>query len=390
MRTYAIINPIFNRKKIKLSKDDSALIQLEIIFVDQSKMYISTGIYLHPGQWDAKHHCVINLNTAGQTNKAINDTIGKVRSHELRLNDEGSHLTRRSVIGLLNEPGLKKDSFVEFMVREIAKRKDIHVATRYRHTLVSEELKSLDILSFSDLTLHNIQKYDDYLKGKKEKMMQTTVVNRHKVVKTYIHKAVQQELMKMDENPYLRFTVASGKSRIRTRLDDNELTKMIEKDIPDPLLAFVRDMYIFQAFTGISYRDMVFTDKQVKNNKGELWIEGLRKKNGEYYSVYLLPEAVRLLKKYRSKEPGQCFAILPQYDQNRKLKIVAAKCEIEKNLTTHTARHTAASWMIRSGVPITVIRDILGHSSIDTTMIYAKLDNKTIMEEMKKANLKRR
>jgi len=388
MRTNAIFNLIFNRKKIKLDPEDTALVQLEIIFVDQLKMYISTGIYLHPDQWDKKHKSVINLSTAGAINKKLADLTGKLRTAELRLNEQEAHLTRRDVLECMEEPGMKKNSFVSFMLLEIAKRKEIHVATRYRHNLITEELKGLNIINFSDLTLRNVQRYDEYLKDKK--LEQTTVFKKHSNLKTYIHKAIDLELMKHEQNPYLKFEVVRGKHKIRTRLDDKEMKAIIKKEIKDPELAFVRDMYVFQMFTGISYRDMTFTGGQLKNNSGELWIEGLRKKNGEYYSVFLLPEAERILKKHRAPGNDQVFDILPQFDQNRKLKIIAGLCGIEKNITTHTARHTAASWMIRKGVPITVIRDILGHTKLDTTLIYAKLDNKTIMEEMKKANRNRK
>lgn len=389
MRTNAILNLVYNRKKVKLDPEDTALIQLEIIFVDQSKMYISSGIYLHPDQWDKKHKLVINLPTAGAINKKLADLTGKLRTVELRLNEQEAHLTRRDVMECLEEPGMRKNSFVAFMVAEIAKRKEIHVATRYRHNLITEELKGLNIINFSDLTLRNIQRYDDYLKEKK--LEQTTVFKKHSNLKTYIHKAIDLELMKHEQNPYLKFEVVRGKHKIRTRLDDKEMKAIIKKVIKDPELAFCRDMYVFQMFTGISYRDMTFTGRQLKNNSGELWIEGLRKKNGEYYSVFLLPEAVKILKKHGTHlSAGQVFAILPQFEQNRKLKIIAGLCGIEKNITTHTARHTAASWMIRKGVPITVIRDILGHTKLDTTLIYAKLDNKTIMEEMQKADKQRK
>ena len=39
----------------------------------------------------------------------------------------------------------------------------------------------------------------------------------------------------------------------------------------------------------------------------------------------------------------------------------------------YIARHTCASRMVQRGVPITVVKDWMGHSKIETTMIYAKL-----------------
>ncbi len=43
-------------------------------------------------------------------------------------------------------------------------------------------------------------------------------------------------------------------------------------------------------------------------------------------------------------------------------------------------RHSLATRMVNAGVPIGEIADILGHSSIDTTAIYAKVDITSLSE----------
>ena len=45
-----------------------------------------------------------------------------------------------------------------------------------------------------------------------------------------------------------------------------------------------------------------------------------------------------------------------------------------KKVTPHTLRHTAACHLVRAGVDINTIRAWLGHSTIDTTNIYAEID----------------
>jgi site-specific recombinase XerD len=61
---------------------------------------------------------------------------------------------------------------------------------------------------------------------------------------------------------------------------------------------------------------------------------------------------------------------------------LAAACGLSKVLTSYVLRHTAASWMLRKGVPITTISNILGHTSIETTLIYAKLEKQIMKEQM--------
>lgn len=45
---------------------------------------------------------------------------------------------------------------------------------------------------------------------------------------------------------------------------------------------------------------------------------------------------------------------------------------VDKHITVHTFRHTTATTALQSGMPIADISKLLGHESIDTTMIYAK------------------
>ncbi len=387
MRTEAIYNVTFNRKSKVLSENETAPIQIEIRLVDKSRRYQKTGFYIKKSQWDTVNHMVINDPAAKAINNKLAAMIGKLRIHELRLNEHGKNIKKEQIEGILNDQPERENNFIDFIRAELAKRKDIVVATRLRHKLVSEELEKQKIVDLSDLTFANIMKYNQFLQSRK--LDTTTIHKRHAVVKSYIHLATNLKLMKYEDNPYLTFEVKHGKSKIRTRLNDTEMDDIIYTEIKDKKLNFVRDIYVFQMLTGLAYKDMNLTYNQIINNKGEMWIEGLRKKNSEYYSVFLLPDAVDILKKYKSNDHTNILNILPQYEQNRKLKLVAALCGIEKNLTTHTARHTAASWLLRKGVPIVVIKNILGHTDIATTLIYAKLEDQSIMEEMKIADVKR-
>ena len=51
--------------------------------------------------------------------------------------------------------------------------------------------------------------------------------------------------------------------------------------------------------------------------------------------------------------------------------IVGRACQIQKHVTPHVIRHTTATTALQSGMPIVDISKLLGHSKVDTTMIYA-------------------
>ena len=68
---------------------------------------------------------------------------------------------------------------------------------------------------------------------------------------------------------------------------------------------------------------------------------------------------------------------------NDYLKEIAAICGIEKRLTFHLARHTFATTVtLTNGAPIESVSKMLGHRSLKTTQIYAKIVNDKLAEDM--------
>ncbi len=56
------------------------------------------------------------------------------------------------------------------------------------------------------------------------------------------------------------------------------------------------------------------------------------------------------------------------------------------HLHAHMFRHSIAMAMYKKGVPLSYIRDFLGHESIDTVRIYAYADSETIEDALRKVN----
>ena len=58
----------------------------------------------------------------------------------------------------------------------------------------------------------------------------------------------------------------------------------------------------------------------------------------------------------------------------------------EKSYTPHSMRHTTATHMLEAGVPLIVVKNFLGHASIQTTQIYAEISQSTADRELKAWN----
>ena len=142
--------------------------------------------------------------------------------------------------------------------------------------------------------------------------------------------------------------------------------------------SLVRDLFVFCCFTGLAYVDLKNLKKEniVKNPvDGSLWIRTHRQKTGVAENVKLMPVPLAILKKYKGLcDDGHVFSV-PQFQSAcLMLNTIAKMCGIQKHLTWHMSRHTMATVVcLANGMPLEVVSSVLGHKSIESTQIYARI-----------------
>jgi len=74
----------------------------------------------------------------------------------------------------------------------------------------------------------------------------------------------------------------------------------------------------------------------------------------------------------------------------RIVRLYAQAAQLERRITPHMLRHTAATQLLEAGVDIRFVQRILGHGSITTTEIYTHVSDHVLRAEISRANIRKR
>lgn len=168
-------------------------------------------------------------------------------------------------------------------------------------------------------------------------------------------------------------------------LMEEELLRLMDVPTHTPMEERVRDLFLFAAFTGLSYIDVrnLREENVQKFFDGHWWIITHRQKTRVETNVRLLEVPLKIIGKYRGEvSDGRLFSMPSNNCCNENLRHLAARCGIRIRLTFHVGRHTFATLALNRGMPIETLSCILGHTNICTTQIYAKITDRKISDDI--------
>lgn len=394
-RTSFNLTFFFNRSKINTKGEAPVYMR---ITVNGKKKELSLKRSISPELWNPSSGKALgSSSSAKHINTYINSVKYQIKNYEMIFREENKIITAESLMNAFlgiedNEATVLKifqmhnDKFKELVnVGHNAQSTLQRYETSYR--LTKQYIKKFykqDDLPLTELNHKFISDYEFFLKTER-KNSHNTARKYLKNFKKIVRIAATEGLIKQD--PFANHRLKLEKVD-RGYLTEEELQKLIDKDIKIERLNQVKDCFVFSCFTGLAYSDL----KNLKPENlaigfdGNIWIKVNRKKTSNQCNIPVFPPAQAIIDKYKNNpyciKKGIVLPVLTNQKYNAYLKEIADLCGITKNLTTHLARHTFATTVtLNNNVSIESVSKMLGHSSLSMTKIYARLLDKRVSSD---------
>jgi site-specific recombinase XerD len=243
---------------------------------------------------------------------------------------------------------------------------------------------SADDLPFGQVDIALIEEYACYLKVDL-KMAARSVHSFLAPFRTIVKRAFNRGLLRQD--PFFDYTQEKIIDK-RRWLSGEEIQRLMQVKMNRASADFVRDMFLFSTFTGLSYSDLKnLKHSHIQPNDGSLWIVLNRQKTGTASFIPMLDIPLQIIDRYANTKfagtGGKVFKVKTLENMDIQLKKIARIAGIDQTLTFHMSRHSfATSVCLTNGVPVESLSQMMGHLSIKTTQIYAKVTRTKLNEDM--------
>lgn len=373
----------------KPNKESKLPLCIQII-KDRKKSVIHLGQYLHPDEWDAtKQRVKASHPNQKELNNFILKKITETNGRFLELETQKPNLTPQAI-----KNSLKTKSKSTFFGQAELYLETLKRSGKYNRYSADKpriqrfrEFIEVDDISFQDITVPMLKRFQAYLKGTRQ-ITERTVVNHLVVIRSIFSLAMNDNIIDQKYYPF-------GKNKIQIRFPDSikislsieEVKRLEEIILPKgSSLEHARNLWLLSFyFAGMRISDLLRLKWSDIDKNRLVYKMGKNEKAG---SLKIPDKAVKILSKYKSIDSKDfIFSNLDSvsnhsdlFDVQKKisnatktideaLQKLAGILGIDKNLTMHIARHTFGN-LSGDRIPIQMLQKLYRHTSILTTIGY--------------------
>lgn len=396
------------------------------------RLNLFSGFRINLEDWNEKDRMVKRgaINSFGQKaleiNNGIDELTFELRKYFREKIEKGEQFTKddvklefRKLREDLNPENLiantsvrqkEQDSLFTYFDRfidERGKEKGWVEGTVKKYKSLKNHLKNFDEdLQFSDINEDFMRRFLDYLildLGWRNATVRRGLTN----LRTFLRYLFKKRLIEVDEFTDFRPNLKTVERKV-IFLDEDEIQKISDFKIPENknYLNRVRDVLLFQCFSGLRYSDVKKLKRQ-DVRKGKVFV--LTRKTVDSLEIELNNRSEAILNKYKDDQSlgERALPVISNQKMNEYLKELGEMVGIDEPVTiyyfhnnqlkgetkpkyeemsSHIGRRSFICLCISKDVAIPVIMEWTGHKDYDSMRPYIDATSKTKAEQMKKLN----
>jgi len=280
----------------------------------------------------------------------------------------------------------------DFLIRKVdndatksegTKRNYKKAIKHFKAFLKREKIEHLNLADFKYLHADNFNLYMTDSNGARNSPVSASTNVRK--IKTVFKEAMKQEIL--TKNPFEGIKIVLKSTNKTSCLTVNQLKSIINCPLitQNDNLAFYRDIFLFLAYTGMSYIDFYRLDTKsiFPIFKNRLKIDTTRKKSGKSTLMIVPIPAQVIIEKYLGSDPDSEF-VFPRITGetiNLKLKLIGAFAKINIKLSSKIARTTCNQLINNTGNWDNIYkRFYMGWSNnSDISNVYTTIDDNVML-----------
>ncbi|HUM47281.1 MAG TPA: site-specific integrase [Chitinophagales bacterium] len=374
--TYKIIMRDYSKN------DDGNAPLLFQIFINKDRWRTPVGVYIKPTEFNkATGKVTIKHKDHRSLNLVLGRALAKANGIlvDFRLSDRPITMD-----AFKNEytRGEKKYDFVALFEKMLSKRKTELDEITYRcHRSMLKKLKAFSpSINIHDLKPAMFDDMKDFMKQRGNNKF--TQWSFFKVIKTYINLARRDGLL--IQNPFKGYPVRPPKST-RNFLDEKEVATLYHHYLSPHCHSTHRKVlqyFLFSCFTGLRISDISRLQHDHLINQQLHFVAKKNRTDNKRITIPLPDEAMQFI----TSTQGPLFTTISDQKTNKALKEIAVVCKIKKRLTYHVSRHTYGYLLVKRGVNPAVVKELMGHENINTTMIYVHINDQQKLDGATRLN----
>lgn len=352
MENYSIKAVLWVHKK---NKTDIYRIKI-MATINRKQTYILTPYRIHLKQWDKEKRIVVNHDNANVINVSIRKEISiledKIVTHGL----QGIVVSKRLIKGQYTTSRL----FFEY-AKEV----------RW-HGVRLNQLKKFrgDQILISDIDVEFLRKYESFLR--QVPYQQNTINTNFKYIQRIIRQAKKEKII--TENPFDNYSVPRYVQTDRIYLVDSEIKLLVDM-IDKPMNESMRTTlcyFLLGCYTGMRHGDWHSFNKSMIEGKH------LKFRASKNHNHVVMPIG-KTLRKIINK-----LLVMPPPFSNSKcnvyLKAIAHSAGIEKDISTHSGRHSFGYMCASNGMTESTTAALMGISA-SIVKVYFHLSGRNITDQ---------